>query len=136
VEKIEGAIAGAGGYVEGIICTGYVPTVALSKILTDYRVKNKKIIHGVGIDTDPVTLKAIEEGYLDGTVSQNPFGHGYLSLLALKYLSEGYKVRSGAYNINGGIVMVTKANLKSFDADLTKTTNQIKADLTKKYLQK
>ena len=32
--------------------------------------------------------------------------------------------------------MVTKANLKTFEADLTKVTNQIKADLTKKYLQK
>jgi len=136
VEKIEGAIAGAGGYVEGIICTGYVPTVALSKILTDYSAKNKKVIQGVGIDTDPVTLKAIEEGYLAGTISQNPFGHGYLSLLALKYMSEGWKVRPGAYNINAGIVMVTKANLKTFEADLTKVTNPIKPDLTKKYLQK
>ncbi len=136
VEKIEGAIAGAGGYVAGIICTGYVPTVAMSKILTDYELKNKKHIHAVGIDTDPVTLKAIAEGYLEGTISQNPYGHGYLSLLALKYLSEGWKPRPGAYNINGGIVMVTKANLKSYEADLTKITNQIKGDMTKKYLSK
>jgi len=136
VEKIEGAIAGAGGYVDGIICTGYVPTVAMSKILTDYEAKNKKHIHAVGIDTDPVTLKAISDGYLEGTISQNPYGHGYLSLLALKYMSEGWKPRPGAYNINGGIVMVTKANLKTYEADLTKITNQIKGDMTKKYLTK
>ncbi len=136
VEKIEGAIAGAGGYVDGIICTGYVPTVAMSKILMDYETKNKKHIHAVGIDTDPVTLKAIADGYLEGTISQNPYGHGYLSLLALKYLSEGWKPRPGAYNINGGIVMVTKANLKTYEADLTKITNQIKGDMTKKYLTK
>jgi ribose transport system substrate-binding protein len=136
VEKIEGAIAGSGGFVEGIICTGYVPTVAMSKILTDYEAKNRKHIHAVGIDTDPVTLKAIADGYLEGTISQNPYGHGYLSLLALKYLSEGWKPRTGAYNINGGIVMVTKANLKSYEADLTKITNQIKGDMSKKYLSK
>jgi ribose transport system substrate-binding protein len=136
VEKIEGAIAGAGGFVDGIICTGYVPTVALSKILTDYEMKNKKHIRGVGIDTDPVTMKAIQDGYLEGTISQNPFGHGYLSLLALKYLSEGWKPRPGAYNINAGIVMVTKANLTTYNDDLTKVTNQIKADMTKKYLTK
>jgi ribose transport system substrate-binding protein len=136
VEKIEGAIAGAGGYVDGIICTGYVPTVAMSKILTDYETKDKRHIHAVGIDTDPVTLQAISDGYLEGTISQNPYGHGYLSLLALKYLSEGWKPRPGAYNINGGIVMVTKANLKTYDADLTKITNQIKGDMTKKYLMK
>ena len=134
VEKIEGAIAGAGGYVDGIICTGYVPTVALSKILTDYEAKTKKHIAGVGIDTDPVTMKAVEDGILDGTVSQNPYGHGYLSMLALKYLSEGWKPRAGAYNIDAGIVMVTKANLTTFNDDLTKVTARIKGDMTKKYL--
>jgi ribose transport system substrate-binding protein len=136
VEKIEGAIAGGGGWVNGIICTGYVPTVALSKILTDYEMKNKKHISAVGIDTDPVTMKAISDGYLDGTISQNPYGHGYLSLLALKYMSEGWKPRPGAYNVNAGIVMVTKANQNTYNNDLTKVTNTIKADMTKKYLSK
>ena len=32
--------------------------------------------------------------------------------------------------------MVTKANLTTYDNDLTKVTNQIKADMTKKYLTK
>ncbi len=136
VEKIEGAIAGAGGYVEGVICTGYVPTVALSKILTDYETKNKKHINGVGIDTDPVTVQAIQDGYLGGTISQNPYGHGYLSLLALKLMSEGYKPKAGAYNINGGIVMVTKDNLNTFNDDLTRITSQIKAEMTTRYLAK
>ena len=62
VEKIEGAIAGAGGFVDGIICTGYVPTVALSKILTELRDQEQEAHRGVGIDTDPVTMKAIEDG--------------------------------------------------------------------------
>ena len=136
IEKIEGAVAAGGGYVDGIICTGYVPTVALSKFLTDYAAKNTKHIAGVGIDDDPVTLKAVQDGYLDGFVAQNPYGHGYLSLLALKYMSEGWKPRPGAYDINAGIVVVTKANIGNYAADLTKVTNQIKADLTKKYLTK
>jgi ribose transport system substrate-binding protein len=136
VEKIEGAIGGAGGSVDGVICTGSVPTVALSRILTDYETKNKLHIHAVGIDTDPVTMKAITDGYLEGTVSQNPYGHGYLSLLALKYLSEGYKPRPGVYNINAGIVMVTKANQNTFNDDLTKVTDRIKADFTTRYVTK
>jgi ribose transport system substrate-binding protein len=136
VEKIEGAIAGSGGFVDGMICTGYVPTVAMSKVLTDYETKNKKHVRAVGIDTDPVTIKAIQDGYLEGTVAQNPFGHGYLSLLALKYLSEGWKPRPGAYNINAGTTLVTKASVSTFDADLMKVTEQIKADMTKKYLTK
>jgi ribose transport system substrate-binding protein len=122
--------------VDGIICTGYVPTVALSKFLTDYQAKNKKHIAAVGIDDDPVTLKAVEDGVLDGFVAQNPYGHGYLSMLALKYLSEGWKPKPGAYDINAGIVIVTKANINKYADDLTKVTNQIKADMTKKYLTK
>lgn len=136
IEKIEGAVAAAGGFVEGIICTGYVPTVALAKFLTDYETKNNKHIAAVGIDDDPVTLQAVQEGYLDGFVAQNPYGHGYLSLLLLKYLSEGWKPRPGAYDVNAGIVVVTKANIKNYAADLTKVTNQIKGDMTKKYVMK
>jgi ribose transport system substrate-binding protein len=134
IEKIEGAVAAGGGYVDGIICTGYVPTVAMSKFLTDYETKNKKHIAAVGIDDDAVTLKAVQDGFLDGFVAQNPYGHGYLSMLALKYLSEGWKPRPGAYDINAGIVIVTKANINKYADDLTKVTNQIKADLTTKYL--
>jgi ribose transport system substrate-binding protein len=136
VEKIERAIAGAGGYVDGVICTGDVPTVALSRVLTDYETKNRTHIHGVGMDTDPVTMKAIADGYLEGTVSQNPYGQGYLSLLALKYLSEGYTPRHGAYTINSGIVMVTTANMNSYHDDLTEITNRIKADFTTRYVTK
>jgi ribose transport system substrate-binding protein len=35
-------------------------------------------------------MKAIEDGVMDGTIAQNPYGHGYLSLLALKLIAEGY----------------------------------------------
>ncbi|WP_455381684.1 sugar ABC transporter substrate-binding protein [Salinispira pacifica] len=136
VDKITSAVAQAGGYVDGIICTGFVPTVALSKILTDYETKYKKHIAGVGIDDDPVILNAIRGGYLDATIAQNPYGHGYLSLLALKLMSEGYKPAPGAYKINAGTAVVTKANVDTYSADLTKVTNEIKADLTTKYLTK
>jgi len=136
VEKIEGAIAGAGGYADGIITTGFVPTVALSKILTDYQGKTGKHINAVGIDDDPIILEAVSKGYLDATIAQNPFGHGYLSLLAIKYMSEGYKPVPGSYKINAGIAIVTKANVGTYKADLAKVTEGIKADLTKKYLKK
>lgn len=135
-EKIEGAVASAGGFVNGILCTGFVPTMALSKFLADYETKAKKHIAGVGIDDDPVILDAIAKGYLDATIGQNTFGHGYLSMLALKYLSEGYKPAKGMYRIDSGVVLITKANATTYKADLTKVTQQIKADLPKKYLTK
>jgi len=135
-EKIEGAVGSAGGYVEGILCTGFVPTMALSKFLVDFQGKSKKHISACGIDDDPVILDAISKGFLDATIAQNTYGHGYLSMLVLKYLSEGYKPMAGAYKIDSGVVLVTKANTTNYKADLTKVTQTIKADLTKKYLSK
>lgn len=136
VEKIEGAIAGAGGYVDGIITTGFVPTMALSKILADYETKSKKHIAACGIDDDPQILDAISKGYLDATISQNPFGHGYLSMAILKMISEGYKVKPGVYKIDAGTVVVTKANVGTYKAEIGEVTKKIKSELATKYLTK
>jgi len=57
-------------------------------------------------------------------------------MLVLKYLSEGWKPRTDGYFIDGGIAIVTKTNVSTYAADLRKITNQIRADLTKKYLTK
>jgi ribose transport system substrate-binding protein len=135
-EKIEGAVGAAGGYVEGILCTGFVPTMALAKFLTDYQAKNKRHISACGIDDDPVILEAISKGYLDASIGQNTYGHGYLSMLVLKYLSEGYKPVAGMYKIDSGVALITSANTATYKADLTKVTQSIKADLAKKYLKK
>jgi ribose transport system substrate-binding protein len=135
-EKIEGAVGSAGGYVDGILCTGFVPTMALAKFVTDFQTKGGKHIASVGIDDDPVILDAISKGYLDASIGQNTFGHGYLSMLVLWYLSQGYKPAAGQYNIDSGVVLITSANVKSYKADLTKVTQTIKAALTKTYLTK
>jgi ribose transport system substrate-binding protein len=90
----------------------------------------------VGIDDDPVILDAISKGFLDATIAQNPYGHGYLSMLAVKYMSEGYQPVPGTYKVNAGIAVVTKANVATYKGDLSKITAAIKADLLKKYLKK
>lgn len=136
MDKMNSAIAGAGGYVNGIICTGWVPSVAMAKIITDYQQKYGKHIDGVGIDNDPVVIKAIKAGYLDGSYAQNYYGHGYLPFYALRLMSEGYKVRPGVYNISTGQVLINKANVDSYMDDLAKLTDTIKQDMTTKYLEK
>jgi ribose transport system substrate-binding protein len=135
-ERIEAAVAGEGGSVGGILCTGFVPTVALAGFLEAYESKAKKHIAAVGIEDDPMILDAVAKGYLDATVAENYFGHGYLSLLALKLLSEGYRPAAGAYRIDSGVVLVTKANAATYKADLAKLTQQIKGSLARKYLKK
>ena len=70
--KIESAIAARGNEIDGIITTGYNPTVAASGLLTE-RHKNPSLkqFHFIGIDTDPITIQAIRDGAIDGTIAQN-----------------------------------------------------------------
>ncbi len=123
--------------VDGIIATGYTPSVAIAQVLSEYKSKGgDRTIHAVGIDTDDVVVQAIKDGVMDGTIVQNPYGHGYLSLLLLKYLSEGYKPKDGAYFVDGGFTFANKDNLTTYNDDILKVTEQIKADLLNKYLTK
>jgi ribose transport system substrate-binding protein len=91
VEKIGNVLSANIEQVDGIIATGFTISVGIAQVLGEYYdTGGDREIHAVGIDTDPTVMKAIEDGVMDGTIAQNPYGHGYLSLLALKLIAEGY----------------------------------------------
>ncbi len=137
VQKVDSAIAANIDKVDGIIATGFTPTVAIAQVMADYKSKgNKRAIHSIGIDTDPIVVKAIKEGAMDATIAQNSFGAGYLSMLLLKEMADGWAPKQGAYAVDGGIVVVTKDNVDTFQNDITKVTNELKANLETKYLEK
>jgi len=50
----------------------------------------------VGIDHDEVVLGAIKDGYVHGTMLQNPYGQGYLGSYAADRLRSGCKVKEDA----------------------------------------
>lgn len=138
VSKIESALSANIGNIDGIVCTGLVTSVGMTQTLSDYYSKqgDDKHIYTVGIDTDEGVMNGIESGIVDATIAQNPIGHGYISCMLLKYLSEGYTVKEGEYFINSGNVLVTKDNMDSFEADLEAVTNDILGKLTTEYLVK
>ncbi|MCX6343856.1 MAG: sugar ABC transporter substrate-binding protein [Armatimonadetes bacterium] len=133
--KIQSAIAARGTQIDGIITTGYNPTIAAAAILTEWHKnpKNKRIRY-VGIDTGPTVLQAIKDGYIDETVAQNPFGHGYISCTILDLMLKGWTPKKPYQFINAGIVIVNKSNVDSYQKDVRKITDGIIADLTTKYL--
>jgi ribose transport system substrate-binding protein len=73
---------------------------------------------------------------MDGTISQNPFGHGYLSTLALMCMADGYAPKDGVYKVDTGTAFVTKANLATYADDIAKVTDEIKAKLLTDVLAK
>ena len=55
-----------------------------------------KRIQMVGIDHDEVVLKAIKDGFVHGTMLQNPYGQAYIGSYALDRLRAGCTVKADA----------------------------------------
>ncbi len=133
--KIQSALAARAGDIDGIITTGYNPTIAAAAILTEWhKDPAHKRIKYIGIDTGPTVLQSIRNGSIDATIAQNPFGHGNISASILKMMLDGWKPRQDYQFINAGIVVVTKDNVDTFPAEVRKITEGIIADLPTKYL--
>lgn len=133
-EKIDNAIAAKRDEIDGIICTGYTTTVAATQILNEINAENREIAF-VGIDDDPVVLDAIRKGTIDMTIAQNPYGHGYISMMILKLMADGYTPKDGKYFVNSGVAAVTSDNVDTYSEDLMDVTDEILGSLTTEYLE-
>ena len=136
IEKVQSALAANFDKIDGIIATGYTPTVAIAQILTEHHENGGRRIHFYGIDTDATVLDAIRAGHIDGTMAQNPFGHGYISMVLLKYLKDGYMPKDGAHAIDAGVVPVTRDNIDTYQNDVADLTRSIIESLESEYLTK
>jgi len=133
--KIEQTLAADAGQIDGVITTGYNPTVAAAGLLSEWnKDATHKRIHFVGIDTDPRVISAIRDGSIDATVAQNPIGHGYISCAILKLMVDGWKPRQQYQFIDAGMVVVTKDNVDTYPDQVQKITDGIMGDLKTKYL--
>jgi ribose transport system substrate-binding protein len=133
--KIQSALAARADQVDGIIATGYNPTVAAAAILTEWhRDPQHRRIRFVGIDTHPAVLQAIRDGAIDATVAQNPFGHGYLTCALLRRLNEGWTPRHDYQFIDSGLVVVSRTNVDHFRVEVRRTTDRLLAELERTYL--
>ncbi|MBU9728331.1 sugar ABC transporter substrate-binding protein [Diplocloster modestus] len=130
VQKIETALSSNAGNIDGIICTGNTTSVGMALTLPDYyqQMGTDKHIYCIGIDTDETVIKAINDGIVDATVAQNPYGHGYISCALLQKMAEGKSVSDYTF-VDTGVVLVTKDNSADFSADLDAKTKEIMSDL-------
>ena len=120
--------------IDGIVCTAYIPSVALASEIYKYEDKRIKI---VGMDTDEVVLKAIGDGYFVGTMAQNPYGQAYLSISALKLMADGYTWKDDSlFLIDSGTLFINADNVSSYEDELNEVTDQIENDLATKYFEK
>ena len=92
-DKINSFLAAQGKRVDGIISTAWVPAVVAATAL---RKIGDKRIRMVGIDHDPVVLNAVRDGYLAGTMLQNPYGQAYIGSFVMAKLAQGCKIKDNA----------------------------------------
>eukprot|EP01037_Dinobryon_pediforme_P022143 gene22143-23200_t len=92
-EKINAYFAAHANDVDGIVTTAWVPAVVASNAL---RKLGDKRIKMVGIDHDEVVLKAIKDGFVHGTMLQNPYGQGYIGSYVVDRLRHGCTVKADA----------------------------------------
>ena len=92
-EKINAYLAAHAADTDGIVTTAWVPSVTSANAL---RKIGDKRIKMVGIDHDQVVLKAVQDGYLSGTMLQNPYGQAYIGSFVMAKLAQGCKVNDNA----------------------------------------
>jgi ribose transport system substrate-binding protein len=139
-QKINGLLAAKAAEIDGIISTGYVSSVVAARSLRNIGNKRIKMI---GIDDDPVVLQAIKDGFLQGTMAQNPYGQGYIASFVLKRLHEGCKIKTGApfqqttqnkTFIDSGTLLIHAGNIDTYKAELKKIAQEIIDSFEAKYL--
>jgi ribose transport system substrate-binding protein len=92
-EKINAYLAANAANVDGIVTTAWVPAVVAANSL---RKIGDKRIKMVGIDHDEVVIQAIADGYVDGTMLQNPYGQGFIGSYVLNRLNTGCTLKDDA----------------------------------------
>lgn len=124
-------LAARGNEINGILATAYNPAVAVANEL---RKLDNKQIKAVGIDTDKTVLDAIRDGYLTGTMAQNPYGMAYLTLYSLDLMSKGYTWKEGQeFFQDSGSFFVNKDSVDNLDAAAKELNDQLKTAWTDKW---
>ena len=131
-KKINSFLAARGNEIDGIITTAYVPSTVAATALRNLGDKRIKM---VGIDDDPIVLDAIRDGFLVGTMAQNPYGQAYIGAQVLGLLVNGCTKKADApYYVDSGTLLISEKNIDSYSEDLKVLTQQISDEFPSKYL--
>ncbi len=124
-------LASKGSTINGIVSTAYNPAVAAATAVKD----SKLPIKLVAIDDDATILSAIEDGSVSATVVQNPSGQAFVGSYALaKLATKACTMASPGEIIDSGSFIVTKDNVKDYDAERDAKSADLAKDFDSKYL--
>ena len=140
-EKINALLAARGREIDGVITTAWLPTVSAATALR--RIGDKRI-KMVGIDHDPAVLSAIRDGFVQGTMLQNPYGQAYIgSYVMEEIVGHGCKVKTdapfakNAYTdkfIDSGTALAGPEDVDHYQDVMKKVTKDLMSTFKAKYL--
>ena len=139
-QKINALLASQKDNVGGIIATGYVSSVVTATALKNLGDKRIKMI---GIDDDKIVLDGITDGFVSGTMAQNPYGQAYIGAYALDLIAGGCTVKADApwvktpqtaHFIDSGTLLISSANSGTYKDDLKALTKKLQASFKDTYL--
>ena len=118
--------------IDGIVTSAYVPSVVSATALRNLGDKRIKM---VGIDDDQVVLDAIRDGFVYGTMSQNPYGQAYIGAKVLADLKSGCVPKADAqFHIDSGTLLISVDNIDTYDDERKALTREITESFRDKYL--
>lgn len=139
-QKINALLAAQKDQIGGLIATGYISTVVAATSLKNLGDKRIKL---VGIDDDKIVLDGIRDGFVAGTMAQNPYGQAYIGAYALDLMAGGCTVKADApwiatpqtaHFIDSGTLVINAANIDKYKDDLKALTLSLKDSFKDKYL--
>lgn len=139
-EKINAYLAANAAGIDGIVTTAWVPAVVASNSL---RKIGDKRIKMVGIDHDEVVIQAIADGYVDGTMLQNPYGQGFIGSYVLDKVKNGCTLKEDApwkanalttKFVDSGTVFVDQATAPTYVDAMVGITSDLLTNFEKDFL--
>ena len=139
-QKVNALLASSKDRVGGIIATAYVSSVVTATALRNLGDKRIKMI---GIDDDKIVLDGIKDGFVSGTMAQNPYGQAYIGAYALDQLASGCRPKADApwvktpqttHFIDSGTLLISTKNLTSYKDDLKALTKKLAGSFKATYL--
>jgi ribose transport system substrate-binding protein len=130
--KINALLGAERANIDGIITTAYVPSVVAATALRNFGDQRIKM---VGIDDDQIVLDAIRDGFVHGTMAQNPYGQAYVAAFALDRLRNGCQMAPGApYLIDSGTFLIDGELVDTYPEELRSLTEEIQSGFEAQYL--
>ncbi len=140
-QKINALLGAQKDQIDGMVATAYIPSVVAAKSLHNLGDKRIKL---VGIDDDKIVLDGIKDGFVAGTMAQNPYGQGYIAAYVLDLMASGtctvnpdapfIKTPQTARFIDSGTLLISAANVDTYKNDLKKITRDLLSSFKQKYL--